>query len=137
MRNKLEEIQLLMEQLKGFAPAYVHELGITHGIPSEMVSCLNPGHEDKTPSMGWYKEAKVYHCFSCGSTYDIFKIAQEYERKPKYGKEFIVETVFYLAEKFGLEFSHLDYELTEEDQKIIHSGFCQEELFYYRKYFKV
>lgn len=34
--------------------------------------CLNPLHQDNTPSMG-YKNNKC-HCFSCGANYDIFDV---------------------------------------------------------------
>lgn len=36
--------------------------------------CLNPDHDDQSPSMGYDPAGKVCHCFGCGKTYDIFDL---------------------------------------------------------------
>jgi DNA primase len=37
-----------------------------------IISCLNPEHEDRNPSMRIDKLTGVFHCFSCGFAGDIF-----------------------------------------------------------------
>lgn len=38
------------------------------------IKCLNPTHNDKHPSMSFYKKNNTLHCFSCGATYDTFDV---------------------------------------------------------------
>jgi len=38
------------------------------------INCLNPTHDDKTPSMSFYEKNNTLHCFSCGTTYDTFDL---------------------------------------------------------------
>ena len=115
MRNKLEEIQELMNELTKFAPTYIQELGIAEGNPTGFIKCLNPNHNDNNPSMSWYREGELYHCFSCGANYSIFQLASIYEGKPTHGKEFIIQNVFYLAQRYGIPYSHIDIEFTGDD----------------------
>ena len=35
-------------------------------------------HGDRTPSMGWYKEALQFHCFACNEKIDIYTYYKEY-----------------------------------------------------------
>ena len=59
--------------------------------------CINPNHQDNTPSMS-YNEKNVQrpyvHCFSCNSTYDIFDVigifnnVYEFKDKEKIAYEF-------------------------------------------------
>ena len=47
------------------------------GLPTDgktCFHCLNPQHEDKHPSMCYYKEARAVRCFSCHEMYDIFDL---------------------------------------------------------------
>lgn len=44
--------------------------------------CVSPEHEDKNPSMSFYKKAKKCTCFACGEKYDIFRlVGMEYNLK--------------------------------------------------------
>ena len=38
-----------------------------------------------------------------------------YEGKPTHGKEFIIQNVFYLAQRYGIPYSHIDIEFTGDD----------------------
>ena len=38
-----------------------------------LVKCLNPEHDDSSPSMRIDKISGVYHCFSCGYKGNLFK----------------------------------------------------------------
>lgn len=37
-----------------------------------MIRC--PLHEDKTPSLSWYREKNQYHCFGCGHNFDTIDL---------------------------------------------------------------
>ena len=115
MRNKLEEIQELMNELTKFAPTYIQELGIAEGNPTGFIKCLNPNHNDNNPSMSWYREGELYHCFSCNINYNIFSLASIFEGKPTHGKEFIIQNVFYLAQRYGIPYSQISIEFTGDD----------------------
>ncbi|MGL5711137.1 MAG: toprim domain-containing protein [Cetobacterium sp.] len=116
MSNFINQLNEVMLQVQKYAPSYLKEVGTdVKGDPTEKVCCLNPDHPDRNPSMHWWKEARVYHCFSCGSVYNIFKIANKYENKPMYGKSFITDNVFYLANKYGVAYEHINVTITNED----------------------
>lgn len=113
----LEELNAVMFAVQKFTPTYVKELGITHGNYYKMISCLSPDHEDKNPSCSWWEEQRIYHCFSCGISFNIFKIASMYEGKPQYGKQFILENVFYLCKKYGVPYEHININFSPEDME--------------------
>ncbi|MGL6100196.1 MAG: toprim domain-containing protein [Fusobacteriaceae bacterium] len=108
-------IKKLMEDLKSKAQDYyTRHKGVMTGTH---ICCLFPEHEDKSPSMSYFLAGDVYHCFSCGRSADIFTLAHLFEGKPLAGRSFIEENVFYLAEKYGMEYTHLQKELTPEEME--------------------
>lgn len=110
----------LIEKLKKYTLQYAMENGIVLEH-NNFVRCLSPDHEDKNPSMRFWEENNIFHCFSCGANYDIFSLANLLEGKPINGPEFITENVFYLAQRYGEAYEHLKKELTaEEIQKYIY-----------------
>lgn len=44
-----------------------------HSGKDLLINCLNPDHEDNSPSTRVSKETGVFHCFSCGFKGNIFK----------------------------------------------------------------
>lgn len=64
------EITALRERM----PDY---LATVHGITDTRRSfrCLNPEHDDHSPSMGYDPHSYRVHCFSCGASWDIFDLA--------------------------------------------------------------
>ena len=47
------------------------------GLPNDgrhSFRCLNPCHEDKHPSMSFYRAGNMVRCFACGAKYDIFDL---------------------------------------------------------------
>lgn len=62
-----EKTKFLKEQLG----SYLQAKGIN--IKKEF-HCLNPGHEDKHPSMKYYPKLNIVKCFSCSVTYDLFDL---------------------------------------------------------------
>ncbi|MCX3072517.1 DnaB-like helicase C-terminal domain-containing protein [Providencia stuartii] len=68
--------------LKQKLPEYM----ATHGIqlkPNKNIHCINPAHNDTTPSMGYKADQNYLHCFSCGESYDIFAACEALEGIPK------------------------------------------------------
>lgn len=111
--NSLKE---LMDKLKEYALQYAAENGVTLNN-NGFVSCLSPDHEDRNPSMHYWEENNIFYCFSCGFVADIFTLANILEGKPLTGPEFITENVFYLARRYGEEYTHLQSELTQAEIK--------------------
>ena len=61
------------------------------GLPADgktCFHCLNPQHEDKHPSMCYYKEAKAVRCFSCHEKYDIFDLIGMDYNLHSFGEQF-------------------------------------------------
>ena len=108
------KINNLDQVLSNIRP-HLHEYLSEHGRDtSKLFKCINPSHQDRSPSCGTGgANENLFHCFGCGSGGDIFKAAHYLENKPLVGKEFIIETVLPLAEKYGVEVQ--GGELTEEE----------------------
>ena len=61
-----------LEELKKVLPLYLEkQLGININKP---FNCLNPEHNDRTPSMSYDAKRNKVHCFSCGVDWDIFDL---------------------------------------------------------------
>ena len=54
-------------------PNYLAQKGID---PSRKFLCLNPEHQDHSPSMHYDRRRNRCHCFSCGCDADIFNLIQ-------------------------------------------------------------
>jgi DNA primase len=63
---------------------------------------LCPFHEERTPSFGIDPVRKLYHCFGCGASGDVFTFVQETE-----GVDFR-RALELLAEQYGVELKPLD-----------------------------
>lgn len=50
---------------------YLMEKGIN---PNQNFHCLNPEHNDRTPSMSYDRKHNRVHCFSCHVDYDVFDL---------------------------------------------------------------
>lgn len=59
------------EQLKGRLEDYLQQKGINTRKP---FNCLNPAHNDNTPSMNYDRKRNKVHCFSCNADYDIIDL---------------------------------------------------------------
>ena len=70
------------DALKQKLPEYM----AIHGVqlkPNKNIICINPAHNDSTPSMGYKADQNYLHCFSCGESYDIFAACEALEGTPK------------------------------------------------------
>lgn len=79
-----------IEELKNFLGEYLELKGVN---TSSVFRCFSPEHEDKHPSMSFYKKANICNCFACGQKYNIFSlVGMEYGLKGfKDQKEKVIE----------------------------------------------
>ena len=79
-----------IEELKSFLGEYLRLKGIN---TSSFFRCISPNHEDKHPSMSFYKKGNICNCFACGEKYNIFRlVGMEYGLKGfKEQKEKVIE----------------------------------------------
>jgi len=93
-----------VDQLKSYLQEYLESQGILfdqHG----MFRCINPEHEDSTPSSNVVPgNTEVFHCHGCGVSGDIYTAAHFLERLPISGKLFFLDTVKNLAERFNVTY---------------------------------
>lgn len=59
------------KQLRSQLKAYLIRKGID---PDNPFRCLNPGHEDRNPSMTYYEPGQYVKCWSCGAVYSLFDL---------------------------------------------------------------
>jgi len=78
--------------------------------PSRMEG-LCPFHEERTPSFGIDPLQKVYHCFGCGASGDVFTFVQETE-----GVDFR-EALELLAERYGVELQREREDPREQERR--------------------
>jgi len=63
-----EAKQYILQQMETY-------LQLSRGINTKRkFQCLNPGHPDNNPSMGFWRAKNIVHCFSCNKSYDIFGV---------------------------------------------------------------
>ncbi|EHO79970.1 hypothetical protein HMPREF9942_00002 [Fusobacterium animalis F0419] len=79
-----------IEELKNFLGEYLELKRIN---TSSVFRCFSPTHEDKHPSMSFYKKGNICNCFACGEKYNIFSlVGMEYNLKGfKEQKEKVIE----------------------------------------------
>jgi DNA primase catalytic core len=110
MKARLLNLEAANAAIKPFLNQYLQE----HGIDTtKNFKCLNPKHEDSTPSMTTKQDPERAYCFGCGQVLDIFTAANFLEGKPLKGKGFIDENVLYLAKKYNVDIEMAD--LTQEE----------------------
>lgn len=106
---KIGDFSVIREQLRPLLRTYLEQ----HGVNTKgKFRCINPGHEDKTPSCNVFRDVS-FRCFGCGIYGDVFTAATLLEGKPASGKGFITDNAMYLAQRFGIEFKMP--ELTEDE----------------------
>lgn len=63
----------LTRELRECLGLYLEKQGIDPN-PRRKFCCLNPAHEDTTPSMSYYPKKNIVHCFACGASYSVFDL---------------------------------------------------------------
>jgi DNA primase len=106
------DYRTVLDQLKPLLPEYLRGHG-REPDASGKIQCINPEHKDKHPSCSIFGDKRDrFHCFSCGSSGDIFSAAHLLDGRPLTGKEFITENVIPLADKFNIP--HEGLEISED-----------------------
>lgn len=113
--NQRIDIDNIKERIKEYLPSYLTEQGHQPPANYRNFKCINPDHNDTSPSCHVMPNTddKLFHCFSCNITGDIFLAASLLEDKPLSGRGFISENLLYLAQKYGVEVP--DLHLTEDE----------------------
>ena len=75
--KKLKSFEDQLSKIKPFLPQYLKEMGydVEHG---HKIRCLNPEHDDRTPSMSMFETDKGYPLLRCTgweARVDIFTAA--------------------------------------------------------------
>ncbi|MBX7044983.1 MAG: DNA primase [Ignavibacteria bacterium] len=73
---------------------------------------LCPFHPDKNPSMNISQEKKVYHCFSCGASGNMFRFVQDIE------KISFFEAAQKLASRAGIDIKYNKKEIANYDEYV-------------------
>lgn len=108
------DVDAAKERIKEYLPSYLTEQGHQPNTQKKF-KCINPDHQDSHPSCGLIPgtDDRLFHCFSCGVTGDIFLAASFLEDRPLSGRGFISDNLLYLAQKYSIEVGELN--LTEDD----------------------
>jgi DNA primase catalytic core len=104
-KTKLDLVEESFSQVKVKLPEYLAEHGIECNDHKKF-KCINPEHNDKSPSMSLFQHDAgfpIARCHSCGFIADIFTAAHILEERPIIGPGFLHENVKYLADKYGIE----------------------------------
>ena len=100
MKQRLVNLDAMGDALKPYLGQYLEEHGID---PSKNFRCINPKHNDGSPSMTCKQYPENAFCLGCGTTADIFTAAHYIEGKPLTGRAYIEDNLLFLAEKFGVQ----------------------------------
>ena len=94
-RNQKIDYEQIKEEAKSYLPNLLAELGIDN--LSKNFRCINPNHNDSTPSMTYYADTHCVHCHGCGFHGDIFDVYSLVSNKP------VDKAIFYeIYEKYSL-----------------------------------
>lgn len=107
-----DALRNLMQRVRPYLKVYLESRGVATNKQG-FYKCINPDHEDKTPSARLLPDETGLHCYGCGSTFDIMRCASILEGRPVSGPEFVIDNVQYLAKLFNVPFEKI--ELTEQD----------------------
>jgi len=107
----IKDFETTVQTVKEQLPNYLEEHGINI---TRNFKCLDPAHEDSNPSCRLLPDNIHAYCFSCHKIFDIFDAVQVIENRPKNGRDWIVETLSYLGDKYSIKIS--EEELTQEDK---------------------
>ena len=111
------DLELLKPKVMAYLKDYLIDMGveITDKGNDSWICCLNPEHDDRNPSMHFVpgQNETILKCFSCQANYNIFHVANILENKGMSGKEFVYDNLYYLCDKYGIEYEKK--KLTEQE----------------------
>lgn len=105
--NQLEDIK---DRLRPFLKTLLDDAGITVGS-SGMFGCINPEHDDSSPSCRILPDSneQQFFCYGCHFTGDIFTANSILNKVPLIGLEFVEENLYRLAEKYDVPYEMVQW----------------------------
>lgn len=99
----------VIEEIRGCLKDYL-SLNNIEPDHNGFFKCISREHSDRSPSMKLdpTTDEQTVHCFGCGANYNTFQCANQLEDKADHGPSFILETIPYLAAKFGIPYNKDD-----------------------------
>jgi len=70
-----------MDEIRYDVARILQDLGIKYKNLSQKswaITCLNPDHAERKPSMGIHKKLGIFHCFGCGYKGNIYKLLHHF-----------------------------------------------------------
>jgi DNA primase len=91
------------EALYPFLRSYLEDNGVD--LSNSHFNCLNPDHNDSSPSMSIHPDGRTVHCFGCNASGGIFHVANWIEERSLTFSGFL-ETLIYLAKKYNIDLEY-------------------------------
>jgi DNA primase catalytic core len=100
----ISNLNEVIDALRPKLPDYLKSQKIN---PDKKFKCINPNHDDDTPSarVNTKEDSEYAKCFGCGQSYDIFTAASYLENLPTEGADWIQDNVLVLANRFDIDVS--------------------------------
>ena len=105
-----------IDQLSEQIVPYLKSKGV-HFQANGKCKCINPQHEDSTPSADMVPGTNILHCFGCQNSFSIFHCANIFDGLPISGPGFINTMIPALCKQFNIE--PPSFELSEEQKRIL------------------
>ena len=101
----MNSVESLIKQLKPFLPQYLTSTGTVIRNDGKFL-CPSPEKHDTDPSATFLPNTNntEAYCHSCKRTMDILTVANWTEGLPLKGREFVYQTLYTLARRFGVPF---------------------------------
>lgn len=108
--NQLEELK---DKLRPFLKTLLNDAAVSL-TPSGMFACINPEHEDASPSCRILPDSndQQFFCYGCHFTGDIFTACSILEGTPLVGIDFVHDNLYLLAERYDIPYERIEW--TEE-----------------------
>ena len=114
--KKFADATTAIESVRSHLSDFLAESGIEYQ-QNQYFSCINPNHDDGSPSAHILPCGTKAYCHGCGATYDILTANSWLNKAPDGGFGFLSENLLPLCEKYEVLYEIGD--LTEEDKFVI------------------
>jgi DNA primase catalytic core len=114
--KKFADATTAIESIRPHLSDFLAESGIEYQ-QNQYFSCINPNHDDSSPSAHILPCGTKAYCHGCGATYDILTANSWLNKAPDGGFGFLSENLLPLCEKYEIPYEIGD--LTEEDKFVI------------------
>jgi len=102
-------LELTKDRVKPFLRKYLEAHGVAITEKGRFL-CLNPEHDDQTPSMHFIPDSdeQKTKCFVCHASYDIFDVHAILEDRPNEGMAFVYQNIYELADRYEVEYDRAE-----------------------------